>query len=119
MGEYTVRRTPPRRVPLMFADLRARLRGMIAATPAAARHAAPLVQAQARRDLTTALGNVPWFKGPLKGSTDIPFTVKAVGTNLEMRGVGWAMKRAYDRNYVAGWSAIVRQAARDAMKGKR
>lgn len=99
--------------------LMARLRGMIAATPTVARTAAPLIQAQARRDLTTTRGNVPWFKGPLKGSTDIPFTVKAVGTNLEMRGVGWAMKRAYDRNYVAGWTAILKKTARDVLKAKR
>jgi len=99
--------------------LMARLRGMIAATPAAAKAAAPLVQAQARRDLTTARGNVPWFKGPARGSSDIPFTVKAVGTNLEFRGVGWAMKRAYDRNYVGGWTRIVKEAARAAMKGRR
>jgi hypothetical protein len=92
---------------------------MIAATPAAARIAAPRVQAQARRDLTTARGNVPWFKGPARGSTDIPFTATAIGPSLRYRGVKWAMDRAYARNYVAGWTRIVREAAREAMKGKR
>lgn len=99
--------------------LMARLNGLIAATPAIARASAPLIEAQGRRDLTTARGNVPWFKGPARGSTDIPFTVKAVGTNLEMRGVGWAMKRAYARNYVAGWTAILKKTARAVAKGKR
>ena len=103
----------------MFAALKARLRDMIAATPAAAKLAAPRIQAQARRDLTTARGNVPWFRGPIPGSSNIPITVKAIGAAVQFRAVKWAMDRAYARNYVAGWSTIVRQAAREAMKGKR
>lgn len=99
--------------------LMALLRGMPAATSAAARMAAPLVQARAREDLTTPRGNVPWFKGPMRGSSDIPFTVRAVGTDLRFRGVDWAMRRARDRGYLVGWVTIIRASVRAAMKGKR
>ena len=99
--------------------VQARLRSMITAGPRAAQIAASRVEAQGRRDITTRRGNIPWFKGPIKGSSNIPFTVKAVGANLDIRGVKWAVERASRLNFVAGWTRIVKQAAREALKGKR
>ncbi len=104
---------------MAFADaLKARLRDLVTVTPRAARLAAPRVQAQARADLTTARGNVPWFKGSILGSSDIPIVSVAIGSSVQTRAVGWAMRRAYDRNYVARWTAIVRAAGREAARGK-
>jgi len=97
----------------------ARIRDMITATPRAAVLAAPLVQAQGLLDMRTKRGNDPLFAGPMRGSSDIPFTVKAVGSSLKFRGVKWALERVYASGKIAGWSAIVRKAHRDALKGKR
>jgi hypothetical protein len=99
--------------------LMVRLETLASALPTVAREAAPLIEAQGRHDLTTARGNIPWFKGPMKGSSDIPFTAKAAGAGVRIRGVDWAIKRAFDRDYVTGWMAIVKKVARAAMKGKR
>jgi hypothetical protein len=100
-------------------EMSARRRDMITADDRAAKIAAPRVQAQGILDMRTQRGNDPLFKGPMKGSTDIPFTVTAVGASLRFRGVKWALDKVYASGKIAGWSAIVRQARREAMKGKR
>ncbi len=97
----------------------ARCRDMITADDRAAKIAAPRVQAQGVLDMKTKRGNDPLFRGPLKGSTDIPFTVRAVGASLQFRGVKWALDKIYASGKIAGWSAIVRQARREALRGKR
>ncbi len=97
----------------------ARIRDMITADERAAKIAAPRVQAQGTLDMRTKRGNDPLFRGPLKGSTDIPFTVTAIGSSLRFRGVKWAIDKVYSSGKIAGWSAIVRQARREALKGKR
>jgi hypothetical protein len=96
-----------------------RCRDMITATPRAAKIAAPLVQAQGVLDMRTRRGNDPSFVGPMRGALDIPFTVKAVGSSLQFRGVKWALEKVYATGKIAGWSVIVRKAHRDALKGKR
>ena len=97
----------------------ARCRDMITATPRAAQASAPLVHAQGVLDMRTRRGNDPLFAGPLRGSTDIPFTVKAVGSSLQFRGVKWALEKVYATGKIAGWSAIVKAEHRKALKGKR
>ena len=96
--------------------LQVRLRDMIAATPAAARIAAPLIDQRLIKDATTKRGNVPQFPplGPL-----VKIGVKPNGSNITVRAPAWVLKKVNEKGQFAAWTRILKDAARAAMKGKR
>jgi hypothetical protein len=79
---------------------------------------APKAQAMIRESSRTARGNVPWFKGPLRGSFDLPTTVTANGDELKIVMVDWALARENEKDLSGRLAALVRAEAVAALRGK-
>lgn len=79
---------------------------------------APKAQAMIRASSRTRRGNVPWFKGPLRGSTDIPTTVTAQGDELKINMVDWALEKENAKGLPDKMTALVQAEARAVMGGK-
>lgn len=79
---------------------------------------APKAQAMIRASSRTARGNVPWFKGPLKGSSDIPTTVIASGDELKIQMVDWALEKENAKGLPEKMAALVRAEAQAIARGK-
>ncbi len=94
--------------------LKAKFRSLTSRKPAQTitQHVAPKAQAMLRESSRTARGNVPWFKGPLVGSSDIPTTVTAEGDELKTVMVDWALEKENAKGLREKMVALVRAEAR-------
>jgi hypothetical protein len=102
--------------------LKAKLRKLTApreVTQTITQRVAPKAQAMIRESSRTKAGNVPWFKGPLRGSSDIPTTVTAQGDELKINMVDWALEKENAKGLPDKMAALVREEARAAMKGAK
>ncbi len=88
--------------------LKRKIKQLMAAPQTIQQRVAPKAQAMLRESSRTARGNVPWFAGPLKGSTDIPTTVTAEGADLKVKMVDWAWEREQDKGAAEKLAALVR-----------
>ena len=86
-----------------FDYLRERIAKIKGIPEEAARKAAPVIEAQLRRDATTKRGNVPSFGA--KG--DVPITAKAVGASVVVTGPDWVMAKASELGQVDGWVSTI------------
>ncbi len=100
--------------------LKAKLRKLTAAREAVqtiTQRVAPRAQAMIRESSRTPRGNVPWFKGPLRGSTDIPTTVTAQGDELKIVMVDWALEKENAKGLPEKMANLVREEASAQLKG--
>lgn len=104
----------------MFDALKAKLRSLVSRKPAQTipQRVAPRAQAMIRESSRTARGNVPWFKGPLEGSSDIPTTVIAQGDELKINMVDWALEKENAKGLPDKMRALVQAEAKAYMEGK-
>lgn len=101
----------------LAAKFRARIREVVASTPAIARAAAPLIEARLRADATTRRGNVPQFP-PL--GPRIPITAEAVGSQVQVRAAGWVMRKVAQKGETVEWVKILRSVTRRKLaEGRR
>ena len=79
---------------------------------------APRAQAMIRESSATARGNVPWFKGPMRGSFDLPTTVTAQGDTLKIEMVDWALAKENEKGLPDKMRALVQAEAQAIARGK-
>ncbi len=78
---------------LMFDAIKKRIAQFFASPPTLVQRVAPKAQAMLRESSRTPRGNTPLFKGKPKWSADIPTTVTAVGDELKINMVDWALAK--------------------------
>jgi len=100
----------------LFDSLKSRLRALVAAPQTITQRVAPKAQAMLRESSRTRRGNVPWYAGPMRGSTDIPTTVTAVGDELKIEAVDWVLEKENAKGLPEKMAALIRAEA-DAMRG--
>lgn len=79
-----------------------------------AARAQPMIRESSR----TRRGNVPWYKGPMRGSSDIPTTVEAVGDELKINMVDWALAKENEKGLADKLAVIAREEAIAVLRGR-
>ena len=104
----------------MFDAIKAKFRALLSRKPAQTicERVAPKAQPMIRESSRTARGNVPWFKGPLNGSFDLPTTVTASGDEIKIVMVDWALEKENAKGLPGKMTALVRAESPAVMRGK-
>ena len=92
--------------------VRKRVLEIKAAPFAAARGAAPRIEARLRADATTRRGNVPSF-GRMG---EVPIATEVRGDSIIIKGPGWVLAKAQEKGQVEDWKGIVFEEAAKAFK---
>jgi hypothetical protein len=103
---------------LMFDFVKRKIAEWRKAPATVAERTAARAQPMIRESSRTKVGNVPWFKGPLKGSSDIPTTVTASGDELKINMVDWALEKEYKKGLSDKLATIAREEAIAVVRGR-
>lgn len=103
---------------LMFDFVKRKIAEWSKAPATVAERTAARAQPMIRESSRTKRGNVPWFKGPMRGSSDIPTTVTASGDEMKINMVDWALDREYEKGLSDKLAAIAREEAVAVLRGR-
>jgi hypothetical protein len=103
---------------LMFEAIRRKIEQWRNPAPTIVQRVAPKAQAMIRESSRTPRGNIPWFAGPPKGSTNIPTTVTAVGNEFKIQMVDWALAKENAKGLPDKMAALVRAEVQAMKEGR-
>ena len=106
------------RVLLMFDFVKKKIAQWRAGPATIAQRTAARTEPMLRESSRTKRGNVPWYKGPMRGSSNIPTTVTAVGDDLKIVMVDWALEKENAKGLPDKIAVIAREEAIAVLRGR-